>query len=162
MAHLKGRELREKLTSLIEPLLSREGFELVEIEVLGAGPGTIVRIFIDKPGGVTLDDCASISEAVSAMLDVEDPIASAYHLEVSSPGLDRPLRKPEDYDRFVGQEAKIKTFGPVDGAGNRKMFVGKLTGRDGETVRINVDGTEYGVPMNAIAKAHLVWHGEEG
>lgn len=157
MAVLKGKELREHLTTVFEPLLKREGYELVEIETVGAGASMIVRLFIDKPGGVTLDDCANVSEAVSAMLDVEDPIESAYNLEVSSPGLDRPLRKASDYDKFVGRQAKIKTYGPVDGAGNRKVFVGKIVGREGELVRIDVDGTVYGVPLEAVAKAHLVW-----
>jgi ribosome maturation factor RimP len=157
MSQLKGKELREKLVAIVEALLKREGYELVELEVLGAGPGTIVRLFVDKAGGVTLDECASVSEAVSAMFDVEDPITSAYTLEVSSPGLDRPLRKRADYERFAGRQAKLKTYGPVEGAGNRKVFVGKLVGHDEASVRIDVDGTVFTVPFEAIAKAHLVW-----
>ena len=127
------------------------------MELLGAGPGTILRLYIDKQGGVTLDDCAHVSEGVSAMLDVEDPIESAYHLEVSSPGLDRPLRKPADFARYKGRRVRVKTYGPVDGAGNRKVFVGQLLGFENELVRIDVDGTPYNVPHAAIAKANLEW-----
>jgi ribosome maturation factor RimP len=161
MAASRGKELRERLVAVVEPLLTREGYELVEAEIVGSGPSTIVRLFIDKPGGVTLDDCASVSEAVSAMLDVEDPIDSAYNLEVSSPGLDRPLRRPADYDRFLGKRARIKTYGPVDGAENRKVFVGNLVAREEGIVRIDVDGKVYAVPLDAVAKANLVWEPED-
>lgn len=157
MSRLKGKELQSSLISLIEPLLMREGYELVELEV---APGR-VRLFIDKPGGVTLDDCASVSEAVSAMLDVEDPIEASYELEVSSPGLDRPLRKLQDFQRFVGQRARIKTFGPIEDAGNRKVFDGRLAGVDGESIRIDVDGTVFAVPHERVAKANIVYEFEE-
>ncbi len=161
MARLKGRQLVEHLSRLLEPLLTREGYELVELEVAGAGPHTVLRLFIDRPGGVTLDDCASVSEAVDAMLDVEDPFESTYLLEVSSPGLDRPLRKKADFERFTGRRAKVKTFAPVAGAGTRKVYDGTLQGLDGEAVRIDVDGTLFTVPLEAIAKAHLVWSPED-
>jgi ribosome maturation factor RimP len=157
VARKSREELLAALTTLVEPLLVREGYELVAIEVTGTGPRTILRLFIDKPGGVTLDDCASVSEAVDAMLDVEDPFESSYTLEVSSPGLDRPLRKPADYQRFAGKRAKLKTFGPVEGAGSRKVFDGTLLGLEGELVRIVVDGTPFTVPLSSIAKANLVW-----
>jgi ribosome maturation factor RimP len=157
---LKGRELEAHVSNLIEPLLQREGYELVAVEILGSGPATILRIYIDKQGGVSIDDCATVSEAVSAMLDVEDPIESNYDLEVSSPGLDRPLRKPSDYEKFAGQKVKIKTYGPLEGTDNRKMFPGILKGISGEKVSVDVDGTVFAVPLEAIAKANLVW-GEE-
>lgn len=156
----KREETRQKVIDIIEPLLKNEGYELVEVELAGAGKTTVLRLFIDKEGGVTLDDCATVSQAVSAMLDVEDPIESAYELEVSSPGVDRPLRRPEDYTRFAGQKAKVKTFGPVPGAGDRKVFIGNLLGFEADHVRIDVDGTEFKVPQEAIAKAHLVWEPE--
>jgi ribosome maturation factor RimP len=161
MARLKGKELEARLAGVVEPLLVREGYELVLVEVLGAGPSTIVRLYIDKPGGVTLDDCASVSEAVSAQFDVEDPIEANYSLEVSSPGLDRPLRKTSDYQRFLGRKAKLKTFGPIDVVANRKVFLGKLVGADAEAASIDVDGTVFRVPFEKIAKAHLVWEPED-
>lgn len=161
MARLKGRELEAHISSLVEPLLQREGYELVAVEILGSGPSTILRLYIDKPGGVTLDDCATVSEAVSAMMDVDDPIESAYELEVSSPGVDRPLRKPADYERFAGQKVKIKTFGPIEGTDNRKMFPGVLKGIAGDKVSVEVDGTVFEVPLDLIAKANLVWEDPE-
>lgn len=143
--------------ALVEPLLVREGYELVDVEIVGTGSKTILRLFIDKPGGVSLDDCATVSQAVDAMLDVEDPFETSYTLEVSSPGLDRPLKKPADFQKYAGRKAKVKTYGPVEGAGNRKVFVGQLLGWEDDSVRIEVDGTEYKVPSEAIAKAHLVY-----
>lgn len=157
MARLKGKELQEQLAKLVEPMLVREGFELVEVEVVGSGPSTILRLFIDKPGGVTLDDCAFVSEGVDAVLDVEDPFETSYHLEVSSPGLDRPLRKRSDFERYTGRKVKVKTYGPIAGAGARKVFPGVLKGLRGEAVVVDVDGTEFEVPLEAVAKANLEW-----
>lgn len=161
MARPKREELRKRIIDLVEPLLVREGYELVEVEIIGAGPGTIVRLYIDKPGGVTLDDCALVSEAVDPMLDVEDPIETAYTLEVSSPGLDRPLRKPEDFVRFTGRKVKVKTYGPIPQAGNRKVFVGILGGLVEEAVQVEVDGTAYAIPRSDVAKANLVFEFED-
>jgi len=157
VARLKGRELDEQIARLVEPMLTVEGYELVDVEVVGSGPRTILRLFIDKAGGVTIDDCASVSEAVDAILDVEDPFESAYTLEVSSPGLDRPLRKPADFERYAGRKVRIKTYGPVEGAGARKVFPGVLVGLAGSVVTVDVDGTRFEVPLDAIAKANLDW-----
>lgn len=157
VGRLKGKELQEHVAGLMEPMLVREGYELVEVEISGSGPRTLLRLFIDKKGGVTLDDCASVSEAVDAILDVDDPFESTYTLEVSSPGLDRPLRKRADFERFVGRKVHVKTYGPVEGAGNRKVFPGVLVGLEGDSVKVDVDGTPFLVPLEAIAKANLQW-----
>jgi len=157
MARLKGKELQEQIARLVEPMLVREGFELVDVEIAGSGPSTILRLFIDKPGGVTLDDCAFVSEGVDAVLDVEDPFETSYHLEVSSPGLDRPLRKRTDFERYVGRKVRVKTYGPLETSGARKVFPGLLKGLRGEAVVIDVDGTEFEVPLGSIAKANLEW-----
>lgn len=162
MARPSRDDLIERITALVEPLLTREGYELVAVEVVGRGPSTILRLYIDKPGGVTLDDCALVSDAVNPLLDVEDPFESSYSLEVSSPGLDRPLRKPEDFTRFAGRKARLKTFGPLPEAGNRKLFVGTLQGLEGDAVRIEVEGTVYSVPREELAKANLVFELETG
>lgn len=161
MARGRRGELQQRISDIVEPLLVREGFELVDVEIIGRGPGTIVRIYIDKPGGVTLDDCAYVSEAVDPMLDVEDPIETAYNLEVSSPGLDRPLRKPADFERFAGSKVKVKTYGPIPGAGSRKVFTGQLQGIEGEEIRVDVDGTVYSIELPDIAKANIVYEFED-
>lgn len=162
VARPRREELQKRIIDLVEPLLVHEGYELVEVEIVGSGPGMIVRLYIDKPGGVTLDDCASVSEAVDPMLDVEDPIESAYTLEVSSPGLDRPLRKPEDFNRFAGSKVKVKTYGPLPGAGNRKVFVGTLRGLADDAVQVEIDGTSFAIPRTDVAKAHLVYEFDDG
>ena len=142
--------------SLLEPIVAREGFELVEVEWTRQGPAWVLRIFVDRPGGVTVDHCQELSKVLDPILDVEDFIEPAYNLEVSSPGLDRPLRKPADFERFAGQRAHVKTFGLIDSpAGPRKNWTGTLRGfRDG-AVEIEVDGTLHRVPHDQIAKAHL-------
>src|SRR5690348_9661657 len=100
--------MRERLLGLLEPAVEALGFELVELEFHGQGGGSLLRLYIDKAAGVTVDDCEQVSRQVSAVLDVEDPLPGAYTLEVSSPGLDRPLRKQADYARFAGRQAKLE------------------------------------------------------
>lgn len=140
-------------------MLERDGFELVEVEWLRAGGRWTLRVFVDKPGGVTIDDCQAASRTVEPMLDVEDFIEPAYDLEVSSPGLDRPLRKPRDFDRFAGQRAHVKAFGPLAdtaaGQPPRKHWTGSLRGYREGAVEIEVDGVVHRIPLDRIAKAHL-------
>ena len=107
--------MREILLKLLEPAAEALGYELVELEFHPQGRGGLLRIFIDRTGGVTVDDCEKVSRQVSSVLDVEDPIPGAYTLEVSSPGLDRPLRKETDYVRFAGEQAKLELALPRDG-----------------------------------------------
>ena len=148
-------EIIEKVRAIAAPLARAEGLELVDVELAGAAGHPTVRLYIDKEGGVSLDDCTSVSRSVSAALDVEDPIESTYQLEVSSPGLDRPLRTPEHFLQFAGQRVRIKAFAPVAEAENRKTFVGQLVGfEDGRAV-VDVDGTVFRVPHDQIAKAHV-------
>lgn len=161
MSRLKGKELQDQIAKLVEPMLTHEGYELVEVEISGSGPRTILRLFIDKAGGVTIDDCATVSEGVDAILDVEDPFESSYTLEVSSPGLDRPLRKKADFEKYTGRKVRVKTYGPIEGYGERKVFPGLLLGIEHDLVRVNVDGTEFRVPLESIAKANLDWEPNE-
>lgn len=149
----RREDIAAHLRAITEPVIAREGVELVDIELLGSGPATILRFLIDKPGGVTLEDCTAISRAVEGILEVDDPLEGSYNLEVSSPGLDRPLKKPEDFAKFAGQRAQIKTFAPV---GDRKSFTGTLKGYEDGHVVIDVgEGDERRVPVQSIAKAHL-------
>jgi ribosome maturation factor RimP len=144
-----------------KPVLDDLGFELVDVEFKREGQGWVLRFFIDKPGGVTLDDCALFSREVSMLLDVEDFIHRAYHLEVSSPGIDRPLKTREDYQRFCGERIKVKTFEKMDpdGRGNaRKTFTGDLIGLEDDRILIQQTDKKGGVvsiALEAVAKAHL-------
>ena len=148
----------ERARRLLEPVLERDGYELVEVGWQREGASWILRLFIDRPEGVGIDDCQSVSRLVETILDVEDFIEPAYSLEVSSPGVDRPLRKPSDFERFAGKRAKVKAFGPLEsaaGAPARKHWTGVLRGfRDG-SVEIDVDGTLHRIPPDRIAKANL-------
>jgi ribosome maturation factor RimP len=152
----RKEDILEKVRSIAAPLAAQEGLELVDVDIGGPGGRQALRIFIDKPGGVSLDDCTSLSRAVSAALDVEDPIQGAYDLEVSSPGLDRPLRTPEHFAKFAGQRVRVKTYGPIAECENRKTFIGTLEGFDeDDQVVLNVDGKVFKVPHAQISKANV-------
>ena len=144
--------LRERLIALIEPLTGRLGYELVDLEH-GAGRGSaVVRLYIDRPQGVGLEDCERVRREVSALLDVEDPIPTAYTLEVSSPGFDRVLRTPEHFARFVGARVFLELHAPREG---RRRYTGTLLGADAAGVELEVDGTRVAVPYGEMAKARL-------
>jgi ribosome maturation factor RimP len=143
-----------RIATAIEPSLETMGYRLVRVVVTGGRRATLQIMAErrdDRP--MTVDDCAQISNSVSALLDVADPIAGAYTLEVSSPGVDRPLVRREDYDRFSGFEAKIELARPIDG---RKRFRGRLLGTAGETVRLATEIGETELPLEAVARAKLV------
>jgi ribosome maturation factor RimP len=151
--------IADRARRLLEPVVARDGFELVEVEWAREGPAWVLRVYVDRPGGVTIEHCQELSRTVEPILDVEDFIEPAYNLEVSSPGVNRPLRRPSDFDRFAGERAHLKTFGPIEGSapgqGPRKNWTGTLRGfRDG-AVEIEVDGTLHRVPHDKIAKANL-------
>ena len=146
------------VTAIAQPILESMGLELVDIEFGRVGSGAVLRLFIDKEGGVMLDDCADLSRELSLILDVEDVIACNYTLEVSSPGLDRPLKKQADYDRFAGRLIKIRTYQPfLDDSGNkRKTFLGKLEGLVDGIVKMTLnEGQSASIPIERIAKANL-------
>jgi ribosome maturation factor RimP len=126
------------------------------VEWAREGPSYVLRLYLDRPGGVSIDHCQEVSRIVEPVLDVEDFIEPAYNLEVSSPGLERPLRKPRDFERFAGQRVHVKTFGPIDTPqGPRKNWTGTLKGYREGSVEIEVDGRLYELPHDKIAKAHL-------
>jgi ribosome maturation factor RimP len=143
-----------KIASIIEPSLDAMGYQLVRVTVMGARRATL-QVMAERRDGqpMTVDDCADISRSISALLDVADPIAETYTLEVSSPGLDRPLVRPEDYDRFAGYEAKVELSEALDG---RRRFQGRLLGRSDDRIRIATAAGEILLPIAGIAKAKLV------
>ncbi|HVC52718.1 MAG TPA: ribosome maturation factor RimP [Stellaceae bacterium] len=142
------------VTSIIEPSLDAMGYRVVRV-VATAQRGTTLQIMAERRDDVpmTVEDCAKISRSVSALLDVADTIAEAYTLEVSSPGIDRPLTRPEDYDRFAGFEARIDLARPHDG---RKRIRGRLLGRANDSVRVMTNSGEACLPYADIARAKLV------
>ena len=143
----------EKLVAIIEPAVSALGFELLGVEYLPQGRHSMLRIYIDHEEGITVDDCGDVSHQVSAVLDVEDPIRGEYTLEVSSPGLDRPLFTLEHYARFAGHLAEVKAHAPVNG---RRKFKGRINGVEGDEVILDVDGEEFRLAIANIEKAHLI------
>lgn len=155
MAQAAKRSVEEKAMSLAAPLVSAEGMELIEVEWVKERAGWVLRLYIDKAGGVGLDDCVQVSHAVETTLDVEEVVPHAYHLEVSSPGLERPLRKPEHFARAKGQKIKVKTFGPI-GTPPRRNFSGLLEQVNEEAITVQVEGAgAFAIPFRDIAKAHL-------
>jgi ribosome maturation factor RimP len=146
--------LSQVIERIITPTVEGMGYELVRLTVSGGHRKTL-QVMAERKDGLdmSLDDCALLSRAVSAVLDVEDPIEGAYSLEVSSPGIDRPLTRPKDYERFAGFEAKLETRAPIDG---RKRFKGKLLGLEAESVKIEVEGAALALPLEEIEKAKLV------
>ena len=142
-----------RMAEIITPVIEDLGYELVRVRLM-TGKNTILQIMADKPeGGIEVDDCAKISTAVGATLDVEDPIVEEYALEVSSPGIDRPLTRLKDFENFEGYEAKIETTELIDG---RRRFKGQLAGIDGEDVLINVEEGTIGLKFNWLSDAKLV------
>lgn len=154
-------QLNEQIEALVQPILDDLGLELVDLEYRREGHGWVLRFYLDKEGGITLDDCAAASREISAILDVEDLIETAYNLEVSSPGIERPLKKKRDFERFAGHLVRIKTLvalGPDDCGRKRKTFVGTLDGLDGNRVLLTLkdkNAVRIGIEFEQIDSANL-------
>jgi ribosome maturation factor RimP len=144
--------LRDQLGELLAPVVSGLGLELWELEFAPRAGGGLLRLYIDSPAGVSLDDCERVSRAVSETLDVADPIPGAYTLEVSSPGLDRVLRTPAHFERFTGERVKLEMMQPVDG---RKRFAGRLTRVAGGEITLELENGAVRLPIDDIHKARL-------
>ncbi|MGA9412638.1 MAG: ribosome maturation factor RimP [Roseobacter sp.] len=142
-----------RMAEIITPVIEDMGFELVRVRLM-SGKSTTLQIMADKPdGGIEVDDCAEISQAISAVMDVEDPILDEYTLEVSSPGIDRPLTRLKDFEMFEGYEAKIETSEMIDG---RRRFKGELAGVEDDEVLINVAEGTIGLKFDWLSDAKLV------
>ena len=148
--------LAESVEQQVQRIVESEGLELVHIDYRRQGRGYLLRIDIDKEGGVTVDDCSLISQQVSTWLDVEDPIPGEYELQVSSPGLDRKFYKPSDYEKFLGRLVRVKTSGAIRGL---HVIVGNLKSFDGATVVVTdpvmKKDPDYEIPLSAIKEARL-------
>jgi ribosome maturation factor RimP len=144
--------LRERLCALLEPLLGRLGYELIELEYAPGTARALLRLYIDREGGVGLDDCERVSREVSSLLEVEDPIPSAYTLEVSSPGFDRLLRKPAHFGRFLGSRVFVELKEPRAG---RRRYTGTLLTVDEGGIALEVDRERVAMTFAEIGKARL-------
>jgi len=159
----------EQLWQLAEPHIAGAGLELVELDFNREAEGWVLRAYIDRPWqegrpedpeqGISFDECERVSRDLSAALDVADAITHAYRLEVSSPGIDRPLRRARDFQRFAGRQVKVRTVDMVEG---RRNFSGTIRGANGDAVEVECDGRSYQIPLGVIARAHLVpdWDAE--
>ena len=147
---LTGKE--KLLLEALEPIAAEKGIEIVTVEVVGARKAPTIRVYIDTPDGVSFDELASAQEWINALMDDIDPFPGAYTLEVSSPGIDRPLRTPAHFDRFAGEEAQVVLRGPVNG---RAKWTGTLLGMRDGSVALSVDGTEVAFPLETIKRANV-------
>ncbi len=145
--------LKERLDEIITPVVEGLGYERVGIEYLPQGKHSLLRVYIDHVSGITLDDCERVSRQVSAVMDVEDPLSGNYNLEISSPGLDRPLFVEEHYRRFVGSRIFVRMALPLEG---RRRFEGMLEGVEEGVVIVEIDGERFRLPLAQVDKAHLV------
>jgi ribosome maturation factor RimP len=149
---MMSKEIVDRVRGIADLILSNEGMELVEIEYRRESKGWVLRLYIDKAGGVTLNDCTHISQEVGRSLDVEDFISTSYTLEISSPGLPRPLKKEKDFIKYCNQIIKVKTIDPIE---NRRQFKGKLLGISENRIEIETEGGIIQIPVSNVAKANL-------
>ncbi len=145
--------MQERLQQMLEPVIENLGYELVLLEYSPSTKSAMLRLYIDAPAGITLDDCERVSKEVSGTLDVADPIRTAYRLEVSSPGLDRPLVKPAHYQRFMGEQAKLQLIAPLNG---RRRFVGFIRGVDTNMLKLETEEGLVEISLADIDRARLV------
>jgi ribosome maturation factor RimP len=145
--------VRERLVELVEPLLERLGYEMVDLEFAGGRGSAMLRVFIDRETGVGIEDCEAVSREVSALLDVHDPVPTGYRLEVSTPGLDRVLRTPAHYARFAGAQVAVELAVPREG---RRRYTGRLVQSDANGLELMVDGTQVAFPYREVFRTRLV------
>lgn len=142
----------ELVEEIITPCVQESGLELVDVEFVREGGSWYLRIYVDKPGGIDIEDCGRLSQKIDRLLDEKDLIPQSYHLEVSSPGIERPLKKISDYKRFTGELAVITTFVPFDG---KKKITGRIMAARGDDIVIDSDGKELSIPFKQVASARL-------
>jgi ribosome maturation factor RimP len=149
---MNSKEVTARVETVITPVIEGLGYGLVDVEFVN-DHGWILRAYIEKAdGNISVDDCKKVSRSIEAVLDVEDPIRGRYSLEVSSPGLNRPLKKAADFIKYAGEMIRMRTTEPINGRGN---YFGTLKGMDGNDIVISVDGADYRVPLDKLAKARI-------
>ena len=141
------------MIELLEPVITALGYEMLGIEYFKQKDGSLLRLYIDSDAGITLDDCTRVNHQVIGVLDVHDPIKERYHLEISSPGLDRPLFTLKQFQRFLGQQVKIKLREKID---ERRKFTGVIKAIEETAVLVSEEGIDYLIPADVIDSAHLV------
>ncbi|HHY28378.1 MAG TPA: ribosome maturation factor RimP [Desulfitobacterium dehalogenans] len=149
-----GESIMEQVEAIIAPVITEQGLELVDVEYVKEGAHWYLRIYIDKEGGVDIDDCTNVSHLVSEVLDKHDPIAQAYMLEVSSPGLERPLKKDEDFERFTGKLVRVLTKEAYQGY---KEFTGYLVGLIEDDIVLEYEKERMSIPRSIVDKANLTF-----
>jgi len=142
----------KQVEAIVLPVIQELGLELVEVQFRREQSGWVLRLIIDKQDGVSLDDCVAVSREVGQLLDIDDFIEQSYNLEVSSPGLERPLKSMADFQRFMGRKARIKTIEPIDG---EQVFIGRISQVEGESIVLVVGCKEKTIPFSQVAKARL-------
>lgn len=149
--------MSNKIASIVyemaEPIAAEHGVELVDVEYVKEGGQYILRVYLDKPDGINIDDCQQVSNALSDLLDERDPIPEAYLLEVSSPGIDRPLKKDHDFVRFAGQKVDISTYAPVNGL--KKRFTAELVGLEDQKIVVLLDGERFALGRDQVSQVRL-------
>lgn len=145
-------QIKSTVEEMVKPYLDEQGFELVDIEYVKEGSNWFLRVYVDKEGGIDIDDCGRVSEYLSSKLDENDPIPVAYFLEVSSPGAERPLKKPSDYDKAVGKHVFVTTYEPINGL---KEFEGTLESYNEDQLVVKIGKKEHAIPTGKIASARL-------
>ena len=145
-------DIKGKINELSGTIAAQQAVELIDVAIAGSAGRPLIRVYIDKEGGVTLDDCGDFSRALSALLDVEDPIPSSYVLEVSSPGLDRPLKEMKDFQRSIGKLVKVVTRSRIE---EQNVFIGRIEAVSGETILLALGDKKMEVPFEQISKARL-------
>jgi ribosome maturation factor RimP len=156
---MESRDTIQRLWEIVEPAVISHGAELVELEFQREPRGWVLRLYIDREGGVTLQDCTAVSREVNDLLDVKDPIHHPYHLEVSSPGIDRPIRKHKDFERFCGHRVKVTLSPPGD---RRRAIQGVLQEVSEDTIRLHTDGGPMDVLLREICRARLIPPRDDG
>ena len=150
----KTHVVAKRVADLVEPILDEMGFELVDVEYLSNYGKWVFRLYIDKEAGVTIDDCVRVSREIGDLIDIKEAVTHEYTLEVSSPGVDRPLRKEKDFVGAVGKKVKVRMIAPMDG---RRSFTGYLKDFEDGTVYIEMDGAPVALPWAEVDKANLVY-----